>query len=60
MIRKDIQDVVIDPKYADDISFLRSTEAKIRQVERVIPPMLEQYDLIINESKTENGNHANI
>ena len=53
LIKKDHHNIEIDPKYADDISFLRSTESKINQVQRAIPPMLEEYDLIINESKTE-------
>ena len=34
VIPKDKHNVKIDPKYADDISFLRSDESKIKQIER--------------------------
>ena len=53
LIRKDEHDVEIDPKYADDITFIRSVEHRLNQVERLIPKMLDEYDLIINKGKTE-------
>ena len=53
LIRKDEHDVEIDPKYADDIRFIRSVGHKLNQVERIIPSMLSKYDLIINKCKTE-------
>ena len=53
LIRKDEHDVEIDPKYADDITFIRSAEHRLNQVERIIPKMLDEYDLIINKGKTE-------
>ena len=53
LIRKDKHDVAIDPKYADDLTFIRSVEHRLNQVERLIPPMLNEYDLMINRSKTE-------
>ena len=33
--------IEIDPKYADDITYTRSLAAKINQVERLVPPMLD-------------------
>ena len=53
LIRKDEHDIEIDPKYADDITFIRSVEHRLNQVERIIPNMLNEYDLIINKGKTE-------
>ena len=53
LIQKDQHQVEIDPKYADDVSFLRSNESKMNQVKRMIPNMLEEYNLIINQDKTE-------
>ena len=53
LIQKDQHQVEIDPKYADDVSFLRSNESKVNQVKRMIPNMLEEYNLIINQDKTE-------
>ena len=53
LIDRDIHHVEIDPKYADDISFLRSEESKINQVERIIPAMLEESGLYVNKTKTE-------
>ena len=43
----------IDPKYADDITFIRFEEAKINQVERAVPSMLCEEGLYINQGKTE-------
>ena len=43
----------IDPKYADDITFIRFEEAKINQVERAVPTMLCEEGLYINQGKTE-------
>ena len=40
IIDQDINKITIDPKYADDISFLRSDKSEINQVEREIPAML--------------------
>ena len=53
VIPKDKHNVKIDPKYADDISFLRSDENKIKQIERVLPENLKVDNLLINEGKTE-------
>ena len=53
IIDRDIHKVTIDPKYADNISFLRSDELKINQVEREIFAMLLTEDLHVNERKTE-------
>ena len=41
-INKDTHKININPKYADDICFIRSDEAKIHQVERIIPPILRK------------------
>ena len=40
--------VEIDPKYADDVSSLRSNVSKMNQIKRMIPNTLEEYNLIIN------------
>ena len=50
---RDEHKINIDQKYADDISFLRSYESKINQVERIIPTMLKEEGLMINKNKTE-------
>ena len=51
IVNRDKANIEIDPKYADDITFIRSEEVKINQVESVIPPMLLEEG--INKSKTE-------
>ena len=53
VINRDKVNIEIDPKYADDITFIRYEETKINIVERVIPPMLLENGLYINKSKTE-------
>ena len=53
IIDRDAHKITIDPKYADDISFLRSDEPEINQVEREIPFMLLTEGFHVNESKTE-------
>ena len=53
IVDRDKLQIEIDPKYADDITFIRSEEAKINQVERVLPSMLSEEGLYINKSKTE-------
>ena len=40
-IQKDQHEVEIDPRCADDVSFLRSNESKMNQVKRMIPNMLQ-------------------
>ena len=53
IVDRDKLQIEIDPKYADDITFIRSEEAKINQVERVLPSMLSEDGLYMNKSKTE-------
>ena len=53
IINWDVHEITIDWKFADDISFLRSEELKINQVEREIPAMLLTKGLHVNGSKTE-------
>ena len=45
--------VEVDPKYADDITFVRTDESKMNQVESVVLAMLEENNLFINTTKTE-------
>ena len=52
-INKDNHKININPKNADDISFIRSDEGKTHEVERFIPPMLNTNNLEINKSKIE-------
>ena len=53
IVDRDKLQIEIDPKYADDTTFICSEEAKINQVERVLPSMLSEEGLYINKSKTE-------
>ena len=50
---KDKHNVEVDPRYADDIMFVRTDESKMNQVERVAPEMLEENNLFINTTETE-------
>ena len=45
--------MVIDPKYAEDISFTRTDETKMNQVKRLLPDLLKKGNLTGNESKRE-------
>ena len=53
LVRKDERNIQIDPKYSDDMSFIRSQLAKINSIKRVVPDMLKEADLIENSSKRE-------
>ena len=53
LVDKDKHTVEVDPKYADDITFVRTVESKINQVERLMPEMLKENNLYINPMKTE-------
>ena len=53
LVKKDQLNVEIDPKYSDDMSFVRSMRAKLNMIKRVIPDMLAEADLIENNSKRE-------
>lgn len=46
MINRDENKINIDPKYTDDISFLKSDESKINQIERIVPSMLIEKGLV--------------
>ena len=59
VIKQDNNNVKIHPKFADDISFIRSDQSKINQIERLLPGMLKENNLILNEDKTEKF-HVNI
>ena len=53
LVREDRHNISIDPKYSDDLSFIRSMLAKINTVKRIIPGMLKDADLIENSDKRE-------
>ena len=53
LVDKDKHNVEVDPKYADDITFVQTDESKMNQIERVVPEMLEQNNLFVNTTKTE-------
>ena len=53
LIDKDKHKVELDPKYADDINFIRTDRSKIEMIKRVIPDMLMKADLIENKEKRE-------
>ena len=59
LVRKDVRNIQIDPKYSDDMSFIRSQLAKINSIKRVVPDMLiensskrEEYE--VSRSRNEN------
>ena len=52
-LSKDKHNLEIDPKYADEINFVRLEKSKINQITRTLPRLLEEKNLIINRSKTE-------
>ena len=45
--------ITIDPKYADDISYLTTLKERNEKIEEDIPPMLEERSLFVNKDKTE-------
>ena len=51
LIDRDTHQVVIDLKYADDISFIRTDETRMNQVKRRLLDLLKKGDLSENESK---------
>ena len=53
LIDKDAHQVDIDPKYADDISFIRTDETKMNETKRLLPDLLKKENLTENESKRE-------
>ena len=53
LIDKDKHKVEGDPKCADDITFVRTDESKINQVERLMSEMLKETNLYVNPTKTE-------
>ena len=53
-VRKDTHNIdIIDPKYSDDMAFIRSTNSKINRIKSVMPGMLAESDLIGNSGKRE-------
>ena len=53
LIDRDAHQVVIDPKYADNISSIRTDDIKMNQVKRLLPDLLMKGNLTENESKRE-------
>ena len=53
LIPRDNHKIEVDPKYADDLTFIRSDKTKINQIKRTIPKALEEFDLKLNLDKTE-------
>ena len=43
----------IAPKYADDITFVTTSKEMINKIKETIPLQLKKYNLIVNETKTE-------
>ncbi len=43
----------IDPKYADDISWISTSKDSIDNVKSTVPPLLKDANLTVNETKTE-------
>ena len=53
VIDRDIHRIEIDPKYADDLTFIRSDKSQMRNVKRAIPQMLSDGNLEENKSERE-------
>ena len=53
IIDRDAHQVVIDSKYVDDISFIRTYETKMNQAKLLLPDLLKKGNLTENESKRE-------
>ena len=53
VINRDKINLELDPKYADDVTFIRSHIGKINKIKRVLPSILEEGNLIENETKRE-------
>ena len=45
--------LIIDQQYADDISWVTTSESKIQEIEKKIPIKPEARNLIVNHTKTE-------
>ena len=45
--------ITIDPKYADDITYLTTCKERNEKIEEDVPPMLQERDLFVNKDKTE-------
>ena len=43
----------IAPKYADDITIVTTSKEMISKIKETIPPQLKKYNLMVNETKTE-------
>ena len=53
LIDRDPHQVVIDPKYADGISFISTDKTKMNRVKRLAPHLLKKKNLSGNESNRE-------
>ena len=45
--------MAIEPKYIEDIRFIKTDETKMNQVKRLLPDLLRKENLTENESKRE-------
>ena len=45
--------ITIDPKYADDITYLTTSKERNEKIEEDVPLMLQERDLFVNKDKTE-------
>ena len=53
VINRDKIKLELDPKYADDVTFIRSHMSEINKIKRMLPSVLEEGNLIENKSKRE-------
>ena len=53
LIERDVHNIAQDPKYAEDITFIRSHPSKMNKVKRIIPEMLANGNLQENKTKRE-------
>ena len=45
--------LTVDPKYADDITYLTTCKERNEKIEKDVPPILEERNLYVNKDKTE-------
>ena len=46
-------DLLVTPKFADDITYIAREKETIEKVEKIVPTLLKEYNLQINTGKTE-------
>ena len=53
-------DFCLDQQYADDISWGSTEEKNLQRIEKVVPEVLKERNLLVNESKQRNTKYPGI